>query len=55
MKISTSLTRWANISNDKSSKNPIMNGVAINLNVLSVLMKGGIFHDEDDDLIVIMY
>lgn len=40
------------MSSDESSKDPILNGVTIDLIMLGALIKGEIICNEDDNLIV---
>ena len=42
-------------SGDDSGHNLVLYVVAVNLNVLSTLMKGGIVGDEDSGLIITMH
>ena len=43
------------MSDDKATKDLIANNMIVNLNELSVLMKGGFIHKENSGLIIIVH
>ena len=45
----------ANVSSDKASKDFIVNNMIVNLNVLSALIKGGVVHNENGSLTIIVH